>query len=124
MEPALFSELMKTSLSVDTCLKIIYAIHVSSGPRVLTGLIFFFAMDDTFQEQAAGQVNQKVVIQIPRTAVADKNGKHSVFVFEGEQPREREVQRGRIEGEYVTIEKGLADGEKIVVEGIQYITLN
>ena len=64
------------------------------------------------------------MIQIPRTAVADKNGKNIVFVFEGEQPREREVQLGEIEGEYVIIEKGLVDGEQIVVEGAQYLTLN
>jgi RND family efflux transporter MFP subunit len=78
----------------------------------------------TFQEKAADQANPKVVIKIPRTAVADKNGKNIVFVFEGEQPREREVQLGGVEGEYVIIEKGLADGEKIVVEGAQYLTLN
>ena len=78
----------------------------------------------TFQEKAADQTNPKVVIQIPRTAVIDKNGTNIVFVFDGEQPREREVQLGTVEGEYVTIEKGLVDGEKIVVEGAQYLTRN
>jgi RND family efflux transporter MFP subunit len=78
----------------------------------------------TFQEKAADQASLKAVIQVPRTAVADKNGRNIVFVFEGDQPREREVQLGKVEGEYVTIEKGLVDGEKIVVEGVQYLTLN
>ena len=82
------------------------------------------AVKVTFQEKAADQLSQKAIIQIPRTAVVDKNGKSIVLVFEGEQPREREVQLGTFEGEYVTIEKGLVDGEKIVVEGTQYLTHN
>ncbi len=30
---------------------------------------------------------------------------------------------GAVEGEYVTIEKGLVDGEKIVVEGAQHLNV-
>ena len=78
----------------------------------------------TFQEKTTNQLPPKTVIKIPRTAVVHREGRNIVFVFENDRPREREVQVGTIEGEYVAIEKGLADGEKIVMEGAQYLTLN
>ena len=78
----------------------------------------------TFQEKATDHVSQEPAIQVPRSAVVHKDGKNIVFVFENEQPREREVKLGAVEDEYVTIEKGLVDGEKIVLEGVRYVTLN
>ena len=78
----------------------------------------------TFQEKDADQSNLKFVIQIPRTAVVDNNGKNTVCVFEGDQLLEREVQLGAVEGEYVTIEKGLVVGEKVVVEGTRHLKPN
>ena len=42
-----------------------------------------------------------------------------VFPSGAEQPRELEVGMGAVEGEQVTLEKGLVYGKKIVLEGDQ-----
>jgi RND family efflux transporter MFP subunit len=78
----------------------------------------------TFKDTITDTANHKAKIQIPRSAVANKNGRNIVFVFEGEQPREREVTLGVSVGDYVVIKKGLVDGEKILVENDSLITLN
>ena len=77
-----------------------------------------------FQEEATGQSSPTATIQTPFTAVTDKNGKNIVFVFEGKQPREREITLGSQVGDYVVIEQGLVDGEKILVESDSFLTFN
>ena len=78
----------------------------------------------TFQEEDRDRSSPTATIQIPLTAVADRKGKNIVFVFEGEKPREREVTLGPQVGDYVVIEQGLADGEKILVESDSFLTFN
>ena len=76
----------------------------------------------TFQKKEADGLTGESVIKIPRNAVLEKNGKNIVFVIEHAQAQEREVQLGALEGTSVIIEKGLADGEKIAVEGHEHLT--
>jgi HlyD family secretion protein len=78
----------------------------------------------TLQEETTDQARSTATIQIPLTAVTDKNGKNVVFVFEGEQPREREVTLGPRVGNHVVIKQGLVDGEKILVESDSFLSLN
>ena len=80
--------------------------------------------DGTPLMTSTGLVSSHLMGLFNRTTKLMSEGIKLVFVFDGEQPREREVQLGTVEGEYVTIEKGLVDGEKIVVEGAQYLTRN
>ena len=77
-----------------------------------------------FQEEATRQTGPAATIHIPLSAVTDKNGKHIVFVFDGEQSREREVTVGPRVGDHVVIEQGLVDGEKILVESDRFLTPN
>ena len=70
----------------------------------------------TFQEKMPDESVEKAVIKIPRDAVVNKDGKNIVLVIEDSHTRKREVQLGDLQGEYVVVEKGLKDGEKIVVE--------
>jgi RND family efflux transporter MFP subunit len=76
----------------------------------------------TFQEKGTDGFIREAVIKIPRNAVVKKNGKNIVFVIEGAQAHEREVQLGALEGASVVIEKGLVGGEKIAVEGHERLT--
>ena len=76
----------------------------------------------TFREKESDGLTGESVIKIPRNAVVQKNGKNIVFVIEHAQVLEREVQLGVFEGTSVVIEKGLADGEKIAVEGHEHLT--
>lgn len=71
----------------------------------------------TFKEKIIAEAREKAVMKIPRNAVLNKDGKNIVFVIEESCAIEREVQLGAFQGGYVVIEKGLKDGEKIVVEG-------
>ena len=75
-----------------------------------------------FREKESDVLTGESVIKIPRNAVVQKNGKNFVFVIEHAQALEREVQLGAFEGTSVVIEKGLADGEKIAVEGHEHLT--
>ncbi|MCX5886566.1 MAG: efflux RND transporter periplasmic adaptor subunit [Proteobacteria bacterium] len=78
----------------------------------------------TFQEKIRDEPKEKAVMRIPQNAVLNKNGKNIVFVIEDSRAIDREVQLGAIQGGYVTIEKGLKDGEKIVVEGHAHLHSN
>ena len=78
----------------------------------------------TFQEEVTGQSGPSATIQIPLTTVTDKNGKNIVYVFEGEQPQEQEGELCAQVGDYVVIEKGLVDGEKILVESDSFPVFN
>jgi HlyD family secretion protein len=76
----------------------------------------------TFKEKIIAEPTKKAVMKIPRSAVVNKNGKNTVFVIEGTYAIEREVQLGAIQEGYVVIEKGLKDGERIVVEGQSHLS--
>lgn len=70
-----------------------------------------------FQEKTIDEPTGKVAMKIPRDAVINKKGKDIVFVIEDSKAIERVVQLGALQGEYVVVEKGLSDGEQIVIEG-------
>lgn len=77
-----------------------------------------------FQEKIPDESIKKAVLKIPRKAVVNKNGKNIVFAIEGSKAIEKEVQLGAIQGGYVVVEKGLHEGEKIVVEGHSHLDDN
>ena len=70
-----------------------------------------------FQEKISDEPTGKVAMKIPRDAVINKKGEDIVFVIEDSKAIERVVQLGALQGEYVVVEKGLSDGEQIVIEG-------
>lgn len=71
----------------------------------------------SFQETIPDETTKKDVIKIPRDAVINKNGKKIVFVIEDFHALGKEVQLGDFQGGYVIVEKGLKDGDHIVIEG-------
>jgi HlyD family secretion protein len=71
----------------------------------------------TFQGKTAYEPSKKTVMTIPRSAVVHRHDKNVVFVTQGSHAIAREIQLGTIQGEYVVVEKGLENGEQIVVEG-------
>jgi RND family efflux transporter MFP subunit len=56
-------------------------------------------------------------VVIPRDAVVQTPGRHSVFVVEGDRAHEREVELGPDQGLMVRVESGLDAGELLVVRG-------
>jgi membrane fusion protein, multidrug efflux system len=63
----------------------------------------------------------KNALVIPQRAVTDLQGTYQVFVVDGDQVRVRDVVTGARTGSDWVIEKGLAPGEKVVVEGLQKV---
>lgn len=60
-------------------------------------------------------------IVIPQRAVQDLQGTYQVYVVEGDTARVREVVPGPVTGSDWVIQKGIAAGDKVVVEGIQKV---
>ena len=75
-----------------------------------------------FQEKISDEPTGKDVVKIPRNAVVNKNGKNIVFVIEDSHALEKKVQLGALQGEYVTVEEGLDDGDQVVIEGQSHLS--
>ena len=43
------------------------------------------------------------------------------FVIENSKAIEREVQLGALQGGYVIVEKGLVDGDRLMIEGLSHL---
>jgi RND family efflux transporter MFP subunit len=71
----------------------------------------------SFTEKATAVPREEAGISIPRDAVIERDGKSIVFVVENGEACEREVLLGALQGAWVTIERGVKHGEKLVVEG-------
>ncbi len=63
-------------------------------------------------------------ILIPYIAVTEQMGEYFVFAINGNKVNQRNVILGRNVGKMVIVDKGLAPGDKIVVEGIQKLRDN
>jgi membrane fusion protein, multidrug efflux system len=59
---------------------------------------------------------------VPREAVSDRGGKWVVFVLKGQRVAMKEVVLGLGDDNIVEIRKGLAVGEKVVVQGLETLT--
>ncbi len=70
-----------------------------------------------FLEKTTGVPEADTGITIPRDAVIERAGKSMVFVVENGEACEREVVLGAPRGAWVTVERGVQEGEKLVVEG-------
>ena len=69
----------------------------------------------------AATETMKNALVIPQRAVQDLQGTYRVYVLEGDTVQIREVVPGPRTGSDWVIEKGLAPGEKVIVEGIQKV---
>jgi len=65
--------------------------------------------------------SQKGVIAVPSEAIIVKNGKKNIFTVEKGVAVLKEVETGLDDGQYSKIEKGLSEGEAVVVKGQNYI---
>ncbi len=70
-----------------------------------------------FREKTVATPLEDAGITIPRSAVIERDGKSLVFVIENGEAVEREVLLGGMRGAWVTVERGVLAGEKLVVEG-------
>jgi membrane fusion protein, multidrug efflux system len=62
------------------------------------------------------------VLAVPQAALqVDQAGPYVLVVGEGEQVEARRVTLGETEGARAVVEKGLAEGERVIVEGIQKV---
>jgi RND family efflux transporter MFP subunit len=75
----------------------------------------------TFREKTSGIPLKDSGITIPRDAVIERDGKSLVFVAENGFAVEREVHLGSMQGEQVTVKRGIQAGEKLVIEGHAYL---
>lgn len=63
-------------------------------------------------------------ISVPRDALYEQMGQMFVFVkTSGHGYEKRPVKTGRSDGERVSIEQGLAEGDLVVTEGMTYVRL-
>ena len=69
-----------------------------------------------FQSAGNGQPAARN-IAVPKIAVRQREGRDMVWVVRDDRVERRAVTLGATRGDEVTIEAGLKDGEKIVVEG-------
>ena len=58
---------------------------------------------------------------VPMDAVLDDNGKSIVYVVEGDMAVRREVTAGLSNGEFVEVSGGIAEGDKVIVKGQNYL---
>ncbi|HZR84704.1 MAG TPA: efflux RND transporter periplasmic adaptor subunit [Candidatus Binatia bacterium] len=70
--------------------------------------------------RAATSVAENAIV-VPQRAVSDLQGTYQVYVLEGDKVRVRDVEPGPRTGSDWVITKGLAPGDKIVVEGVQKV---
>jgi len=69
------------------------------------------------EKTSGGTPREEAGITIPRDAVIERNGKSLVFIIEKGEACEREVVTGARQGAWVTVERGVQSGEKLVIEG-------
>lgn len=73
--------------------------------------------------RARFRVGERSVLAVPRSAVVERGQLQSVFVVEPDgTARMRLVKSGRTLGERVEILSGLAEGERVVVAGVERVT--
>src|SRR5581483_12102196 len=70
--------------------------------------------------RAATSVAENAIV-VPQRAVSDLQGTYQVYGLEGDKVRVRDVEPGPRNGSDWVITKGLAPGDKIVVEGVQKV---
>jgi len=58
---------------------------------------------------------------VPMDAVLDDNGKSIVFVVEGDMAVRREVTTGLSNGEFVEVSGEIAEGDKVIIKGQNYL---
>ena len=68
--------------------------------------------------------SQKGVVAVPSEALVVKDGTAKVFVVENGVAISKEVETGIDDGQYVKVEKGISQGEQVVVKGQNYIDEN
>ena len=68
--------------------------------------------------------SQKDVVAIPSEALVVKDGTAKVFVVENGVAVSKQVETGIDDGQYVKVEKGVSQGEQVVVKGQNYIDEN
>ncbi len=68
--------------------------------------------------------SQKDVVAIPSEALVVKDGTAKVFVVENGVAISKQVETGIDDGQYVKVEKGVSQGEQVVVKGQNYIDEN
>lgn len=88
--------------------------------------IYIENIDDKIKPGMNGEVKLNMdrsesAIVIKSNAVLDKDDKKIVYVLEDDKAIEREVTTGLDTGEYIEIKTGIAEGEKIIVEGQHYV---
>ncbi len=64
----------------------------------------------------------KNVSAVPAKAVLQENEGYYVYVAKGTEAEKREVVTGVSDGEYTEIQSGLTEGEKVVVDGKEYLS--
>ena len=75
---------------------------------------------DEFVTVLLESVNPKQVIAVPRAAIlSDQEGSYVYVVDEHNMARQRRVQLGELTPEKAGIADGLAEGEQVIVEGVQ-----
>ena len=77
-----------------------------------------------FREKTSGAPRADAGITIPRDAVIERDGKSLVFVVENGEACERQVILGALQGAWVTVERGIHKGERLVVEGHAHLRPN
>lgn len=61
-------------------------------------------------------------LTVPRLSVARRKGGNVVFVLDGDVARERPVELGWDEADWVEVVSGIAAGDQVIVEGVGLIT--
>lgn len=81
-------------------------------PRILPDM----GVKVSFRE-ATQAAEPRAVLQIPRAAIRQADGRDVVWVLEADTVRQRPVTLGEVRTDVATIESGLQRGERVVVEG-------
>lgn len=68
------------------------------------------------KDEASSAASQTVLI-VPKAAIRELEGKAVVFVYSGDIVERRTVKKGKVFGENAEILAGLAEGQKVVVNG-------
>lgn len=67
-------------------------------------------------------INGASVLTIPQKATMEQMGEISVFVIENNSAKEQKIELGRKFKDRVIVEKGLAEGQEIIVSGMQKLS--
>jgi RND family efflux transporter MFP subunit len=86
-------------------------------PRILPEMSVKVAFQSAAEQAAAGRR-----IVIPKTAIHQDAGQHIVWIVHDDQVERRAVTLGSTAGDLVAIAAGIANGERVVVEGGEKLT--